>query len=73
MPYINIQVTREGVTRDQKAELIKGATDLVVRVLKKDPAATFVVIEEIDTDNWGVAGESTTMLRARQAAQADRG
>ncbi|RKE37682.1 4-oxalocrotonate tautomerase [Paraburkholderia sp. BL23I1N1] len=66
MPYINIQVTREGVTREQKAELIKGATDLVVRVLHKDPAATFVVIEEIDTDNWGWGGESTTDLRARQ-------
>ncbi|CAE6734033.1 putative tautomerase [Paraburkholderia domus] len=66
MPYINIQVTREGVTREQKAELIKGATDLVVRVLHKDPAATFVVIEEIDTDNWGWGGESTTDIRARQ-------
>ena len=52
MPYINIQITREGATREQKAELIRGATDLVVRVLGKDPQATFVVIEEVDTDNW---------------------
>ncbi|NML96566.1 4-oxalocrotonate tautomerase family protein [Paraburkholderia sp. RP-4-7] len=66
MPYINIQVTREGVTREQKAELIKGATDLVLRVLHKDPAATFVVIEEIDTDNWGWGGETITDIRARQ-------
>lgn len=65
MPYIHIQVTREGVTAAQKAALIQGATDLVVRTLGKDPAATFVVIEEVDTDNWGVAGESVTALRQR--------
>lgn len=71
MPYINIKITREGATREQKAELIKGATDLVVRVLGKDPQATFVVIEEVDTDSWGVAGETVTALRQRQrAAQA---
>ena len=66
MPYIKIEVTREGVTREQKNELIKGATDLIVRVLHKDPAATFVVIEEVDTDNWGWGGESITDIRARQ-------
>lgn len=53
MPYIHIQVTREGVTVEQKEELIKGATDLLVRVLNKNPAQTSVVIEEVDTDNWG--------------------
>ncbi|WP_268640383.1 tautomerase family protein [Escherichia coli] len=68
MPYIHIQITREGVTREQKAELIQGATDLVVRVLGKDPKATFVVIEEVDTDNWGIAGETVTQLRQRQRA-----
>lgn len=64
MPYINIQITREGATAAQKAELIRGATDLVVQVLDKDPATTFVVIEEVDTDNWGVAGQTVTALRA---------
>lgn len=68
MPYILIQVTREGVTPAQKQALIAGATDLVVRTLDKDPAATFVVIDEVDTDNWGVAGQSVTALRARTAA-----
>lgn len=63
MPYILIQVTREGVTPAQKNQLISGATDLVVNVLDKDPAATFVVIEEVDTDNWGVAGRSVTDMR----------
>lgn len=69
MPYVHIQVTREGVSAEQKAELIAGATDLLVRVLNKNPATTFVLIEEVDTDNWGIAGESVTVLRQR-AAQA---
>lgn len=69
MPYVHIQVTREGVSAEQKAELIAGATDLLVRVLNKNPATTFVLIEEVDTDNWGIAGESVTVLR-RRAAQA---
>lgn len=67
MPYIHIQVTREGVTRQQKAQLIRDTTDMMVRVPGKDPATTFVVIEEVDTDNWGVAGRSVTALRAEQA------
>ena len=64
MPYILIQVTREGVTQAQKRALIAGATELVVNVLDKDPATTFVVIDEVDTDNWGVAGSSVTDRRA---------
>lgn len=63
MPFVNIKVTDEGVTPEQKAELIKGATDLLVRVLGKDPATTFVVIDEVNTDNWGVSGEQVTKLR----------
>jgi 4-oxalocrotonate tautomerase len=70
MPYIEIQITREGVTTAQKAALIAGATELVVRVLDKDPALTFVVIDEVDTDDWGVAGESVTAMRRRLS---DRG
>lgn len=69
MPYVNIRVTREGVTAEQKLALIEGTVDLLVRVLNKDPAATFVVIDEVETDNWGVGRETTTTLRARQAAQ----
>ena len=67
MPYILIQVTREGISQAQKNALIEGATDLVVRTLSKDPALTFVVIDEVDTDNWGVAGKSVTQLRAGAA------
>ena len=62
MPYVNIRVTRENgtPTAEQKAELIKGATELLVRVLGKNPATTVVVIDEVDTDNWGVGGETVT-------------
>lgn len=72
MPYVNIRVTREGVTAEQKLQLIEGATDLLVRVLDKDPATTFVIIDEVDTDNWGVAGENTTTRRKREAAAKQR-
>lgn len=65
MPYVNIQITREGATPNQKAEPIRGATDLLVRVLNKNPATTFVVIEEVNTDDWGIAGETVTALRQR--------
>ncbi len=66
MPYVNIKITKEGATREQKAELIKGVTDLLVRVLDKNPATTFVVIDEVDLTNWGIAGESVEVLRQRQ-------
>jgi len=65
MPYVHIQITREGATAEQKAELIRGTTELLVRVLDKNPATTFVVIEEVDTDHWGIGGETVTALRRR--------
>lgn len=63
MPYVNIQVTDEGVTQAQKQELIARATQMLVEVLGKDPATTVVVIDEVPTDNWGVAGQSITERR----------
>lgn len=44
----------------KKAQLIAGVTQLLVDVLDKNPRTTFVVIDEIDTDNWGIGGESVT-------------
>lgn len=67
MPYVKIQVTDEGVTRDQKETLVATTTNLLQDVLGKSPASTFVVIEEVPTDNWGVAGELVTDIRARAA------
>ena len=68
MPCIRIEITREGVTREQKKQLIAGATELMVRVLDKDPATTFVVIDEVDLDNWGVGGRPVVEWRRQQAA-----
>lgn len=68
MPYVNIRITKEGVTAEQKLELIEGATDLLTRVLKKNPATTFVIIDEVETDSWGLNRENVTTLRAREAA-----
>lgn len=63
MPYVNIKVTDEGVTREQKAALIAGVTNLLKDVLGKNPATTVVVIDEVNTDNWGIRGEQVTELR----------
>jgi len=64
MPFVNIQITREGATAEQKAELISGVTELLQRVLNKNPATTFVIIDEVETDNWGIGGKTVTELRA---------
>lgn len=66
MPYVNIKITREGATPEQKAELVRGATKLLVDILGKNPHTTMVVIEEIDTDNWGIGGETVTERRKRK-------
>ena len=66
MPYINIKITREGATREQKAKLIAGVTDLMVRVLDKSPATTFVVINEVEMEDWGIGGLPVDELRAQQ-------
>ena len=70
MPYVNIRITDEGVSAQQKAKLIAGATQLLVDVLGKNPATTIVVIDELNTDNWGIAGEQVTSIRKRNAASA---
>lgn len=67
MPYILIQITKENVSIQQKQQLIQEATELMVRVLNKDPATTFVVIDEVETDNLGVAGETVSTIRKRQS------
>ena len=63
MPYVNIRITREGATAEQKAALIQGVTELLRTTLNKNPATTVVVIDEVDTDNWGIGGESVTVRR----------
>jgi len=68
MPYVNIKVTDESVTKKQKQALIEGATQLLVDVLGKNPATTFVVIDEVNTDNWGIGFDQVTKLRQQASA-----
>lgn len=65
MPYVEIKVTKDGVTKEQKQQLIKGVTQLLFDVLNKDPKLTYVIIEEVDTDNWGAGGEQVTETRKK--------
>ena len=65
MPYVNIKITSEGATKQQKAKLINGVTKLLSDVLGKNPATTVVVIDEVDTDNWGIGGEQVTERRKK--------
>ena len=66
MPYVNIKITREGATTaDQKARLIEGTTRLLQEVLGKDPATTFVVIDEVELEDWGIGGLSVEEYRRR--------
>ncbi|HUO76583.1 MAG TPA: 4-oxalocrotonate tautomerase family protein [Thermodesulfovibrionales bacterium] len=65
MPYVNIKITREGATPEQKAQLIRGVTKLLSDILGKNPQTTVVVIDEVKTDNWGIGGETVTSRRKR--------
>lgn len=65
MPYVNIKITREGATKEQKATLIAGVTKLLQETLGKNPQTTVVVIDEVEMDNWGIGGETVTVRRAR--------
>jgi len=69
VPYVNIKITKEGgpdnmgATVEQKKQLIDGVTKLLQEVLNKDPATTFVIIDEVPLDNWGISGKSVRTLR----------
>ena len=69
MPYVNIKITNEGATPSQKAELIKGVTNLLSDVLGKNPATTVVVIDEVETDNWGIGGLPVLAYRDQNKAK----
>lgn len=65
MPFVNIKITPDGATAEKKKELIVGATKLLQDVLGKNPKTTVVIIDEVETDNWGIGGESVTDMRKR--------
>jgi 4-oxalocrotonate tautomerase len=70
MPYVNVRISADGNSPAQKLKVIQGITKVLVDELGKDPAAIFVVIDEVDTDNWGHYGDSVTNLRKARAAAA---
>ena len=65
MPFVNIKITPDGATTEKKAQLIAGVTKLLQDLLDKNPQTTVVVIDEVETDNWGIGGESVTAIRSR--------
>jgi len=65
MPFINLRITKDSVTREQKAQVIAEMTETLQRVMAKKPELTHIVIEEVDTDNWGYAGLTTTEYRSQ--------
>lgn len=69
MPFISVRITRDGVTPEQKAQVIAEITETLERVLNKRPELTHIVIEEVDTDNWGYAGLTTTQYRKQLAEE----
>lgn len=69
MPFVNIKITKEGASAEQKARLIRGVTQLLADILGKNPQTTVVVIEEVDTDNWGIGGESVTSRRQHESKE----
>ncbi|KII32188.1 MULTISPECIES: tautomerase family protein [Pseudomonas] len=69
MPFVSVRITRDGVTTEQKAQVIAEITGTLERVLNKRPDLTHIVIEEVDTDNWGYAGITTTQYRKQLAEE----
>ncbi|UCG78946.1 MAG: 4-oxalocrotonate tautomerase family protein [Nitrospirota bacterium] len=65
MPYVNVRITKDGVTAGKKAEVIEKITKVLQDVLGKNPQTTFVVIDEVDTDNWGIGGETVSERRKK--------
>ena len=72
MPIVNVRITREGNTPDQKKQVIAGITQLLVDVLGKDPDTTFVVIDEVDFEDWGIGGVPTDVWRANRSRDPKR-
>ena len=66
MPYVNVRITKDGATSQQKAQIVAEITDTLKRVLGKNPEHTHIIIDEIDPENWGYAGVLTTEFRRQQ-------
>jgi len=63
MPYVNVRITKEGATAEQKAKIVAEITQTLQRVLGKRPDQTHIIIDEIELENWGFSGMLTTEFR----------
>lgn len=72
MPYVDIKITKEGTTPDQKRQLIEGVTKVLVDVLNKNPATTVVTIHELAMDDWGIGGMPVTEFRKMNGRTASK-
>jgi 4-oxalocrotonate tautomerase len=71
MPYVRIEIT-DGATYEQKLQIYKETTEMLVRILNKKPEYTFVVIEEVDNKNWGHMGTSVALIREAEAREREK-
>jgi len=65
MPYVNVKITKAGVTKSQKEQIVRDITNSLVKTLGKKPEHIHIVIDEVETDNWGFAGMLTTEYRKK--------
>ena len=63
MPYVNVRITKDGVTAEQKARIVAEITRTLQQVLGKRPEHTHIVIDEIEPENWGFSGMLTAEYR----------
>ena len=66
MPMVNVKITREGATAEQKSQVMAEMTEVLARVLGKNPETTIVIIEEVETENWGIAGQPVSDRRKQK-------
>ncbi len=67
MPYVNVRITKDGVTAEQKKQIVEEMTQTLVKVLGKKPEHTHIIIDEVEPENWGFAGMLTTEFRKQSS------
>ena len=72
MPYVNVRITKDGVTAEQKRQIVEEITNTLVKVLSKKPEHTHIVIDEIELENWGFAGVLTSENRKQTGEKREK-
>ncbi|GGL81926.1 tautomerase [Deinococcus aerolatus] len=66
MPHTNVRQTRKDITTEQKAQIVREITATLQSLLGKRPESVHVVIDEVEPENCGHAGELASEHRKRQ-------